>query len=497
MPLTDAMPSFPANSHGSAESVTVVGGGFTGAILAAQLLRKSAGRLSVVLIAPNPCVGRGVAYGTRCSGHLLNVPARDMSAFPEDPENFLRWARSHYNPEVKGSDFLPRSCYGDYVHSALQQEIGRFRGCFERVEDEAVAIDPRKGAVHVQLRCGIRHAASRAVLALGNFPPADLPLPEDLRSTPGYVGNPWAPGACERIAASDDVLLVGSGLTSVDVLIALRARGCTGKIHLLSRHGLLPNTHRIVAPWPPIAAELSPVTLLELMGKVRMQVIVARMHGYDWRAVIDAIRPATQQIWRSLPDRERRRFLRHLRPYWEVHRHRMAPEMAARVEAEIALGHAEIHAGRITACEENGGGIDVTWRDRRSGTLQNLRVQHIVNCTGPETDCRRINSPLLESLLRDGLARPDRFALGLDCAGDGALIDAHGAASKVLYALGPARKGQLWESTAVPEIRVQASELAALLASDHCNDAEPSEHSSSGSNDFHESFPPQGIRETA
>jgi uncharacterized NAD(P)/FAD-binding protein YdhS len=469
------MPSLPAKSHDSVEPVAVIGGGFSGAILATQLLRKSAGRLSVVLIEANPCLGRGVAYATRCSGHLLNVPAKDMSAFPDDPDHFLRWARSHHNPETKGSDFLPRCHYGDYVRSVLHQEIGRFPGCFERVEDEAVGIDCHGGAVHVHLRSGMRRAASRAVLALGNHPPADLPLPEDVRSTPAYVRNPWAPDACERIGTGDDVLLVGSGLTSVDVLIALRASGRTGKIHLLSRHGLLPNTHRIVAPWPPVAAELSSVTLLELMGRIRMQVIVARMRGYDWRAVVDAVRPATQQIWRSLPVRERRRFLRHLRPYWEVHRHRIAPEIALRLEGEIARGRAEIHAGRITACEENAAGIIVTWRDRRSGTCRQLRVRHIVNCTGPETDFRRIDSPLLENLLRDGLARPDRFALGLDCAGDGGLIDVHGAASKVLYALGPARKGQLWEVTAVPEIRVQAAELAeVLVTAPRNNTTEPS-----------------------
>jgi uncharacterized NAD(P)/FAD-binding protein YdhS len=305
------------------------------------------------------------------------------------------------------------------------------------------------------------------VLALGNSSPADLPIPADVQSSSRYVRDPWAPEACRRPEPNDNVLLVGSGLTSVDVVIALRASGHTGKIHLLSRHGLLPNGHRSVAPWPSFTPELSSVTLLELLAKARMQVIVARMRGYDWRAVIDALRPATQPIWRSLPVREKRRFLRHLRPYWEVHRHRIAPEIAARLEAEIAVGHAEIHAGRITNCEQDAAGINVTWRERWSGKMRQLNVQRIVNCTGPETDCRRIDNPLLASLLREGLARPDSISLGLDCADDGALMDAHGAASKVLYTLGPARKGQLWESTAVPEIRVQASNLAASLLTDH------------------------------
>jgi uncharacterized NAD(P)/FAD-binding protein YdhS len=456
----------PASSRDSAESVAIIGGGFSGAILAAQLLRKSAGSLSVILIEQNPCVGRGVAYGTRCMEHLLNVPARDMSAFPDDPEHFLRWARSHHDSGVKGSDFLPRCRYGDYVHWVLHHEIWRFPGCFEHVEDEAVALEHREPSVAVQLRSGQTLNARKVVLAMGNFPPADLPVPESLTASSRYVRNPWAPGALNDVAASDDVLLAGSGLTSVDVLIALRASGRKGKIHLLSRHGLVPIAHGLAAPWPSFATESPSVTLLELMRKIRMQVILAQIRGYNWRAVIDAMRPATHSIWRSLSAREQRRFLRHLRPYWEVHRHRIAPEIAARLEAEIALGNAAIHAGRITQCEEEAGGFKVNYRDRRNSELRELRVERIVNCTGPETDCRKIESLLLASLLHHGLARPDRLSLGLDCADHGAVINAQGAASRVLYALGPARKGSLWESTAVPEIRAQALALAGVLVAD-------------------------------
>lgn len=342
------MPSSLACSYDSPESVAIIGGGFCGAVLAAQLLRKSAGRIPVVLIERSPCLGRGVAYGTRCTEHLLNVPAKDMSAFPDDPEQFLRWVRAHCHHDVKGSDFLSRCRYGDYVHSVLQHEIERFPGCFEQVNDDAVSLEMRDGSIQVHLRSGALRTATRAVLALGNFPPADLPLPEAVRSSSRYVRDPWKRDALDQIASDNDVLLVGSGLTSVDVMIALRASGHTGKIHLLSRHGLLPNGHRSVAPWPWFAREHSPTTLLELMGMVRIQVIVGRIRGYDWRAVIDALRPATQRIWRSLPAQERRRFRRHLRPYWEVHRHRIAPEIAARLESEIRFGHAEVHASRIT-----------------------------------------------------------------------------------------------------------------------------------------------------
>jgi uncharacterized NAD(P)/FAD-binding protein YdhS len=463
MLLDNAMPLSAIYSHDCSESVAIIGGGFCGAILAAQLLRKSAGSLSVVLIERNSGLGRGVAYGTRCTGHLLNVSAKEMSAFPDDPDHFLRWARSHHNPDAKGSDFLPRCRYGDYVHSILCQEIERFPGRFESIEDEAVTVDHRDGAVQVHLRSGQTRTASRVVLALGNFPPAALHLPEAVRSSSHYVRDPWEAGALTDGAPTDNVLLIGSGLTSVDVLIALRASGHTGEIHFLSRHGLLPNGHRSAAPWPPFAPKLSSVTLLELMRKVRMQVIVAGMRGYDWRAVIDAVRPATQQIWRSLSFREQRRFLRHLRPYWEVHRHRIAPEVAARLDAEIAAGHAQLHAGRMTTCEEDASGINLIYCDRRSGDSRRLRVHRIVNCTGPATDIRLIQHPLLASLLRQGKIRPDPLFLGLDTSEEGVVIDDDGLASTLIFALGPLRKGSLWETTAVPEIRVQAAKMADLL----------------------------------
>jgi uncharacterized NAD(P)/FAD-binding protein YdhS len=194
-----------------------------------------------------------------------------------------------------------------------------------------------------------------------------------------------------------------------------------------------------------------------------MQVEAAERAGNNWRAVIDSLRPFTQEIWRCLSLKERRRFLRHVRPYWDVHRHRIAPAIGARLASQIQDGQIEIRAGRITAYSEDIDGVDVTYRDRESGHLVPLRVDRVINCTGPESDCRRVDDPLLADLMRQKLARPDSLFLGLDVSPDGALIDAHGAASSLLYAIGPVRKGSLWETIAVPELRVQVSELSRLL----------------------------------
>jgi uncharacterized NAD(P)/FAD-binding protein YdhS len=179
--------------------------------------------------------------------------------------------------------------------------------------------------------------------------------------------------------------------------------------------------------------------------------------------VIDSLRPFTEQIWQSLPGQERKRFLRHARPYWEVHRHRIAPEIGGLIGYQLLNGHIRPHAGRITSYQEDEGGVDLTYLDRKSGNEQALRVDRVINCTGPETDCRRLDNPLLTSLLNQQLARPDALFLGLDNSRDGALIDTHGRASEILYAVGPARKGSLWETTAVPEIRDEVAELVEHL----------------------------------
>jgi uncharacterized NAD(P)/FAD-binding protein YdhS len=444
-------------------TVAIVGGGFTGTTLAVQLLRKSGGDISVVLIERGARPGRGVAYSTECAEHLLNVPARNMSAYPDDPGHFLDWARLNHDPGASPGDYLPRLLYGQYVGSLLRQEIERHPGQVEHVQDEAVSLARVGDTAEVRFRSGRTLFAHKVVIALGNFPPGDPRLPGKTPHSQRYVSNPWASSALGDVARDKSVLLVGSGLTSVDVAITLRRRGFRGTIHILSRRGLLPPTHKATAPWPPFWDEQSPRTVHGLLRLIRTQVEAAGRAGSGWRAVIDSLRPFTQEIWRSLSLKERRRFLRHARPYWDVHRHRISPAIGVRLASQLQDRQIEIHAGRIKAYAEQIDGVEVTYRDRESGQLEGLRVDRVINCTGPESDCRKVDDPLLRNLMRQKTARPDTLFLGLDVARNGALIDAHGEASDLLYAIGPVRKGSLWESTAVPELRLQVSELSTAL----------------------------------
>jgi len=446
-------------------TIAIIGGGFSGTILASELLRRGNRAITVVLIEREGCPGRGVAYSTDFAGHLLNVKVQDMSALADDRSHFLRWAREHYHDQAQPSDYLPRRVYGKYVESTLCEAIEGNPGRFEWKREEAFSITPAERGAAVLLRSGCTIHADAVVLALGNFPPNDMTLPGQNGSSRRFVPNPWSVSALDKVAPDNSVLLIGSGLTSVDAAISLRACGFLGKIHMLSRHGLLPQTHKPTEDWPARWDHASTHRVRGLVRLIRTEVAKAERQNSDWRAVIDSVRPFAQNIWRSLPQQERRRFLRHLRAFWDVHRHRVAPEIGKLLETEMAERRLQIHAGRITEYRENGNIVEVSYRKRGMAESKKLYVDYVINCTGPCDDCRRVNSPLLSDLLDQKLVRPHPLFLGLDTTDNGALLDAGGVPSGFLYTVGPLQKGNLWETIAVPEIREQASELASHLLS--------------------------------
>ncbi len=444
-------------------TIAIIGGGFSGATLAAQLLRHASQPLSVIVIERTTTRGRGVAYSTMHGWHLLNVPAGDMSALADDRGHLLRWAQNNFDSRVGPESFLPRRVYGQYIESLLKEAANARPAEFEWKNDQAVSVVRSGNKAEIGLLGGETVVADRVVLALGNFPPSNPPLPGRPPNSPRYMQFAWSAAALEGVENENNVLLIGSGLTSVDLAVALRAREFRGTIHILSRRGLLPHKHAAAKKWPAFWNEQSPKTALGLMRLIRKQVEAAYKQGCDWRAVIDSLRPFTQQIWCSLPTNEKRRFLRHARPYWEVHRHRIAPEIGGLIGYQLVNHHIQARAGRITGYREDKDGVDVTYRDRKTGKDESLHVDRVINCTGPETDWRRLDNPLLTSLQEQHLARPDSLFLGLDVSEDGALIDANGKPSDFLYTVGPSRKGSLWETTAVPEIREEVLDLVKHL----------------------------------
>jgi uncharacterized NAD(P)/FAD-binding protein YdhS len=452
-------------------TVVIAGGGFSGTMLAAQLLRRNPA-LSLAVVDKGSVPGRGVAYSTNYNCHLLNVPAGNMSALPEEPDHFLRWARANYEPSTQSTSFVPRRVYGRYVTSLLEETAaGSDGGTFRWIEGEVTAVEREPDQLKIELKDGSTLLTQSLVLAPGNFPPGDLRIPGLSKNSQRYMPSAWSANALRDIPADGSALLIGSGLTSVDVAIALKSEGFLGHIHILSRHGLIPQSHLLPHSqtgrwnWPQYwtGQRDVPRTTRQLLRLVRDQVKAASEVGCDWRPVIDALRPVTQEIWRSLPMHERKRFLRHVRAYWEVHRHRIAPEIGDEISDLLRKGRATVHAGRWTSYQEFSDRAEVSLRDRKTGSERHLSVDRVINCTGPATDFRRIGDPLIQNLLAQGIARPDSLFIGLDVDSNGAVIHSGGTPSCDVYAIGPIRKGFLWETIAVPELREQASELAEHL----------------------------------
>jgi uncharacterized NAD(P)/FAD-binding protein YdhS len=446
--------------------ILIIGGGFSGSMLAVHLLRQSPS-LSIVVMDRNPLPGRGLAYSSPHKFHLLNVPAGEMSAFPDEPHDFLRWARVHFDASLQERSFPPRWVYGTYIEDLLKKTQGEHgHGRFQWLHDEALSLWRRERSVAVQAKCQPEILARVVVLATGNFPPAS-PRALGLEAPgPAYFQFPWSAEAIENLRLNDSVLLLGSGLTSLDLIMALRSRGFRGTIHVLSRKGLFPSARRQrrpVEPWPVFWNGRSPRTVRGLLRLIRDQVEMAAEKGIDWRAVIDSLRPVTQNIWRSLPIAEHKRFLRHVRAYWDVHRHRAAPEIADILADMQAEGQVRLHTGTLTRYFKHLNGAKIKYRDRQTGSKKTLLVDRVINCTGSETDCRRIDDSLIVSLFVQGLARPDPLFLGLDMDERGGLVNYKGNPSRLLYAIGPPRKGSLWETTTVAEIRQQAIEFAQYL----------------------------------
>ena len=454
--------------------IVVVGAGFSGTLTCAHLLRRarqlSDRAVHVTLVEQEPRrVTGGFAYSTPHEACLLNVPAGRMSAFEDRIDDFVEWARTR-DPAITGGAFVPRGVYGQYLASLLREAQRDLPAhvSFEQVAGEAaVSVD----AASVTLSSGRVLRADRIVLALGNVAPCDPTfIAARVIQSERYSRNPWAPDALLRITRDGDVLLIGTGLTMFDVALVLRDAGHRGTIHAVSRRGLVPQPHRVSAT-PPRQLPFPPSMRMEgpspgrLLRALRREVRQASRRGDDWREVVTALRHDTPMLWQSLDARGRQQFLRHLQPFWDTHRHRAAPQTAARVQRLRDEGQLLVRAARLLRIEpdERDGPLRATLRPRGATYVETLDVAHVINCTGPDPDLSRGGGPLIANLIERGLAAPDPLGLGLRTAPDGALLSAEGSPSDRLFTLGPPRRGDLWETTAVPELRIQSSALIRQL----------------------------------
>ncbi|WP_162945794.1 FAD/NAD(P)-binding protein [Pseudomonas sp. JS3066] len=452
------------------QHISIIGSGFCGTALAVQLLNHARGPLHVQLINRSGRLARGLAYGTRSTSHLLNVPAGRMSLFPERHDDFLLYAQSKL-PSARMGDFLPRSLYGDYLEQRLAEAIACKSPVvsFEHVVAQVIDIDMASDQVVLTLLDGRRLESTQAVIATGNFAPA-VPAPlASIASDSRFIRDPWRPHALGPIERNARVLLIGTGLTMLDVALALQDQGHNGTLQAFSRRALLPQAHRSNLESPNLPAV--PDSLLRrartrhLLSGIRAYVRAAQRDGYDWREALAALRPATPMLWQQLDSSERRRFLRHLQPYWEVHRHRAAPKVSARIEAMLQHRHLEVVAGCVRTAKASEEALILDLKLRGKQQTKRFEVDHIINCTGPCSDLTRLDEPLLNSLHARGVVRRDDEGLGVEATADYRLIGRDNDAHERLFLLSPMLRARYWEATAVPELRQHAARLAELLLS--------------------------------
>lgn len=436
-------------------TVAVIGGGFSGLLTAIHLLHGDP-RLVVRLVERAPRFGRGRAYAPSQADHVLNVRAANMSAFPDQPGHFLDWLAAE--GEAGGTEaFISRARYGDYLQALLREEIvdPDAAGRLLLEADEAVALTRDDEGWCVELAVGRMFRADACVLAVGLLPPAPLPgADETVAGSPAYVAEPWR--LDPDTAPDGHVLLLGSGLTMVDVALSLSGAG--RKLLAVSRHGLISRGHGAVRPAvAPKAGFSGPVEGLRTLRQLTAQ--------GDWRSAVDSIRPMTVDIWRNWTMAERRRFLRHARPWWEVHRHRMAPKVAARVASLVAASELTVAAGKLEHLSWDGAAFHARIRGRGENKAHDWRFDLVVNCTGPRGDPQTATGGLLAQLRRAGAIRRDPLGLGLDVTDDLQVIGADGAPTPGLFAVGPLTRAAVWEALAVPDLRNQTAEAARAVLS--------------------------------
>ncbi len=448
------------------KKITIIGSGATGTLLAVNLIKHSGDKpIEINLVEKKERIGRGVAYSAVADFHLLNVPANKMGAFPDNLEHFYKWLTGK-GYDFFSNDFVPRKLYGEYLRELFCETFKNKNPnvAVNLLDDEAVDVLVDDAQAQVILKSGEVLYSDKVVLAFGNFPPPH-PKTADQSYTKSekYFQNPWTDEIFEKIKPTDEIFIIGTGLTMVDVAASFHNNRHEGKIYGFSTRGLLPAVHELGFVYPSFADEITDKTKIsEILKIVRRHIAKAHEQHSNWRGVIDSLRPHTQAIWLNLPTAEKISFMQHLSRYWNAARHRLPPESAKLLEDMQTENKLRILKGRLqNIIVGETGRFDVSYSI--DGVENRLSADAIINCIGSESNFNRIEIPLVKNLIGKGLIKTDGLKLGIDATPDGRTIDRSGKISDKILTAGTALKGILWESTAMPEIRAQANKLALSL----------------------------------
>lgn len=445
--------------------VAIIGAGFSGLLTAVQLTKESLGKqLHVCLIDQNSYPGRGFAYGTWDDNLLLNVPAGNMSAFPDDSQHFVRYCQE-IDPAYHEGTFVSRRIYGDYLEDLLVKAKTEFSFNFEVIcanVDAVAKLGKALFSLHMSSEKTL--IVNKVVLALGHFESSN-----PLRQNELEMGHKVFLERKDILALCQDegqnpIVIVGSGLTAVDLVFQLSSSGMRRKMVLVSRRGLIPQSHRVNPKVPAknlldILSEV-PSTVRAFLRAIRTEIVRREVSEGNWRDVINELRPFIPEIWRRLSIYERRRFLTKILPYWDTHRHRLAPIAYKRFISLIECGQVEVLAARVESIEPLSSGWRVQIKRRGQEIVDVIEAIGLFNATGPNSDVNQIKHPLIQQLVRDKLICADELHVGILTTSKYQAIDDQGREVENLFYIGPMLKASYWESIAVPELRVHAARLA-------------------------------------
>lgn len=455
----------------SERHIVIVGGGFSGTALAIQLARHGTHGMRVTVIEPRESLGQGVAYGTRDPAHRINVPASRMQLSADEEGDFDRWYRTtaafKADPAARGHDgsvWPQRGQFAVWLAQKFAEACSGSPVILCHLRDRATAL--HNGVIHTA--AGQRIRADAIVLAISHPPPAVPPRLHALQHHAGVIVNPWQPNVLSGIAADSRVAIIGSGLTMSDVVASLYRQGHRGAVLAFSRRGQLPreNLSGEHDSWALNYQRPQAATARAWLKRIRHEVRTAASKNLPWQRVLDDVRQNAQRIWLSWPKEEKRRFLRHLRPWWDVHRYRIAPQVSAVLDHLQLSGQLQVRAARLKQATADARQIVLTL-SHPQGEENVHRVDWLIVTTGPAHAGLIDSDALLSQLGEAGVIRHDGLGLGIDVNAASQTLNVRGEANPHLFVVGPAARGRFGELMGLPQVAEHAEQVARqLLESD-------------------------------
>ncbi len=449
--------------------IVIVGGGFSGTALAIQLLRRGDERIAVTVIEPRKCLAEGVAYSTCDPVHRINVPAQRMQLSSSEEGEFERWYRQHPDFDLDreaiwqdGNIYPQRRYFAAYIREKLEQAKLSSPVNFRHIHDSAEGY--QNGRI-ITAQQG-EYRADQVILAISHPAPSVPNIFIPFLKEGRIISDPWQVGALTRINNQESVAIIGTGLTMCDVVASLARQGHQGSITAISRRGLIPrsNVSAIYADSKLTVPLIPHPTVRRWLRQIRQEVKHAEQHQLPWQLVFDDIRRQGQIIWQQLSHQEQRRFLRHLRPWWDVHRYRIAPQVAAVQTEYLDSTQLRIKAARIQSVTQDQGKVRLILRQRHAGN-EVLWVDRVILTTGPAHQDLIHRQPLLADLLAQDLIQADPLGLGIAVNRQAQAINSTGKFSHILYVVGPAARGQFGELMGLPQVADHAEFVAQQLLS--------------------------------